>query len=174
MIVSCLLKQLIVLTRAVPPAIMNAFKSKDRPLLSSLAGTFTAYCQALSSATSNCPPSNPPARVCVILDAFDECTSERNREDVISTVRTFTESGVRVYVTTRDYLGSYLAEKLNAPLLEIKADQEDVKKYVKVELEKLAGHVTDNLKAAIVEKVSDGVNGMYSSPLGKTLTLGSS
>ena len=96
-----------------------------------------------------------------MFDAFDECHPDNYRE-IVSIIQKFMESGIRVYVTTRDHLrNTYLCNEFKVSPLEVKAHDDDVKNFVTLELEKPnTRNITPKLKQAIIDGVTDGVNGM--------------
>jgi hypothetical protein len=127
----------------------NAYNLKDRPDGPMLTSIFKEYCQNLS------------ANVYVLLDGFDECHST-HYQDVVSLIRNLNESGIRVYITMRDFLfKAGLFTAFNIEALEIRADNDDVKKFVEFKMKKQMPSMTDGLQAAIIQKVTDGIDGMY-------------
>lgn len=149
MVLACLLRQLATLTNRIHPRLKIAYDSKIRPQRSDLIDIFKAYRDDFS------------LNIFVMLDAFDECHAD-NYGDIISIIQKFMESEIRVYVTTRDHLSNtYLCNEFKVSPLEIKAHDDDVKNFVMLELEKpKTRSITPKLKQAIIDGVTDGVNGM--------------
>ena len=100
----------------------------------------------------------------LLVDALDECKEEDGaRERLVAALRELSTS-VRLVVTSRwiPAIGSELSEALK---LEIRADSEDVARYVKSRLAttpRLMRHVVADpiLESMISSKVADNCHGM--------------
>jgi hypothetical protein len=151
MVLACLINQLAKLKNGVHHRLKDAFDKRVRPERLDLIDIFKTYCNEFSSMSLN---------IIVLFDAFDECDSE-HYGNIISIIREFNESGIRVYITTRDYLNTYLCDEFKVQSLKIKADDYDVKNFVTLELEKpKTQKISHDLKLNIIEKVTHEVNGM--------------
>jgi hypothetical protein len=148
-LLSSFIKQLVIRTGRMPTSLQNAYNLKNRPDGPLLISIFKEYCRNLL------------ANVYVLLDGFDECQSAHYPE-VISLIQNLNQSGIRVYITMRDFLlKSGLFTEFNTEVLEIRADEGDVKKFVESKLKKQRPPLTDDLQAAIIRKVTNGIDGMY-------------
>jgi hypothetical protein len=148
-LMSSFIKQLVIWTGRMPTSLQKAYNLRSRPDGSMLFNIFKEYCQDLS------------ANVYVLLDGFDECQSAHYQK-VISLIHNLNESGIRVYITMRDFLlKSGLFIEFDMKVLGIRADDGDVKRFVEFELKKQRPSMADDLQAAIIQKVTSGIDGMY-------------
>lgn len=151
-LISSLIKQLVVLTGRMPNSLQNAYKLRNRPDETPLINAFKEYCRNLS------------ANVYVILDAFDECQSKHHQK-VVSLIHDLNASGIRVSITMRDFLSeSQLFTKFNVEPLKISAHDDDVKKFVEFQLKEQMPDMKNDLQAAVIKNVVDGIDGMYLLP----------
>jgi Cdc6-like AAA superfamily ATPase len=107
------------------------------------------------------------SRVFIIVDALDECqASDGCRERFLSEIFTLqTKARANLFATSR-YISNIEKEFERSTLLEIRASDEDVRRYLDSHVLQLPGFVTrslelqEEIKAAIVE----AVDGMYRVP----------
>jgi hypothetical protein len=148
-LMSSFIKQLVILTGRMPSSLQIAHSSKNRPDGQRLINIFKEYCQNLL------------ADVYVFLDAFDECQSAHH-PNIVSLIQNLNESGIRVYITMRDFLlGSGLFTTFNVEPLRISADEDDVKKFVEFRLKERMPLITKDLQTSIIQSVTGGIDGMY-------------
>ncbi len=107
----------------------------------------------------------PFSTVYLVLDALDECLEEV-RSPLILQLKAFSPS-VRLLVTTR-FIDGILSEFRNDTTLEIRANSEDLKRYIGSRIEgnsRLARQLQG--KAALAQEICDGIiakaDGMYAS-----------
>lgn len=95
-----------------------------------------------------------------MLDAFDECNKQQQGR-IVSILRQFEESEIRVYVTTRDHLSLNLLDGSEAPtVIKISATDDDVQNFIAERLKESMVKISDKLKAEIVERISADTQGM--------------
>jgi hypothetical protein len=147
-LVSSLIKQLVIWTGNMPKRLSTTYKSgRKRPNLEQTIDIFKEYCENLQS------------NVYVLFDGLDECVSDYH-QDVVSLIQQLNASGIRVYITMRDFLvKDPLVADLNVEPLRITAQVDDVKKFVELRLKKRV-RLTTNAQSTIVQKIADGTNGM--------------
>ena len=101
-------------------------------------------------------------RVVVLFDAFDECDPVRHGQ-IVDLIQNINDSGVPVYVTTRDHLGvPFLCNELQkTDSLPIAARDDDIENYLREEIK--GRHLTINdegLKEDIIKRITKGIDGL--------------
>jgi hypothetical protein len=122
-------------------------KRKSRP---SLAEIFAA----LQSVCSNYPIAY------IIVDALDECAdSDSDRGRLIDKLRNLqARTDVRLLFTSRSI--SEITQRFQRdPMLEVRASEEDVRRFIAGQMSRLPKH-NEQLKLAIQDKIVKAVNGM--------------
>ena len=99
----------------------------------------------------------------IVLDAFDECL-ERERLELVKYLDQFSKFGLRQFLTTRFHVRGFDKVKkalkaTDSDILEIEAKEEDVEKYISGKLDDKSEDLDEELKTAIVKKISLGVQG---------------
>jgi Cdc6-like AAA superfamily ATPase len=106
------------------------------------------------------------SRVYIVIDALDECSdSDRTRDDIISQLLDLElKCNVGLLVTSRS-LPEIRARFCSFPTLEIRASDEDVKRFTENRISKLSPWVARDqaLSSFIVSEILCLVNGMYAS-----------
>jgi hypothetical protein len=154
--ISALLKQLVYQLGSLPKQLESIYDKSlmegptSKPQIDTFAELFIAFSAQFS-------------KVFILIDAYDECLKE-DRPLLNSWLQRFSESRIRLFMTTRPHPRGLdlLAEKLQAVVsLEIKAKDDDVKRYVVEVLEKdpRAEDLHHDLKKKIVEHISIGTEG---------------
>jgi hypothetical protein len=93
----------------------------------------------------------------VMFDALDEYDEFA---EIVELIQKLNQFGIRVYATARDYLAPTLSQ-LQAKRLTIKANVQDVEKYLVHVLGKRTTRVPDpKFRAEIVATVARGIDGM--------------
>jgi hypothetical protein len=99
--------------------------------------------------------------VSVLLDAFDECRPSQQSTIIDDVLKQFWLSGIKVYITLQSHLLDTFKNEFNsATIIEIKADDDDVKNYITRELEAKKKGLTDKFKAEIITKIGSRAQGM--------------
>lgn len=115
-------------------------------------------CSALRSVLTNY------SKTYIIIDALDECKdSDGTRRKLLTTLRNLrTRTDVRLLVTSR-FVTRIEQLFQGSPMLEIKASEKDVKRYVAGQLHRLPKcvHRDPGLQAEILDKIALAVDGMY-------------
>jgi hypothetical protein len=98
--------------------------------------------------------------VVVIFDALDECGSYEILNDIVAFIHSLKAANVKVFCTSRPHLTD-LTKRLDTPLfLQIEAHDEDVQRYLSIELSKRWEWSDDeDLKSEIVTRLADGAKG---------------
>lgn len=107
------------------------------------------------------------SRIFIIIDALDEChTTGGNRAKFLSDVFNLqAKYGANIFATSRPIPD--IAEKFKgSTLLEIRASEDDVRKYLDGHILHLPSFVqrTPNLEEEIKTKIVEAVDGMYVAP----------
>ena len=97
--------------------------------------------------------------VFVLFDAFDECTPNYQRA-IYSLIQQFTLLSYNVMVTSRPHLEILQALSSMAIQLEIKANDDDVSKYLAFRLRQ-QNHISNGLQEKILNELCYGAMGMY-------------
>lgn len=105
--------------------------------------------------------------ILVLLDAFDEC-DEAQQDHILSLVSKMSASEISVFITTRPHLLGVLREVIDRPtILEINAQQADVERYLRANLEtRKTKRLDENLREEIINTISPRAHGMYSNNVG--------
>ena len=155
--IEMLLKQCCYWLETLPPNLEEAYNryqksgEKQRPDLDEFTELLIDCCQKFND------------RVFFLIDAFDEC-AERERPIVVTCLKRLQESGIRLLLTTRTHLSEDLRTELNSEVLEIRAQQEDVKTYLSYIIEAKAKHLRLDFRTELVDSISNGVDGKSAVP----------
>lgn len=153
-LVACILRQSIQQLAQLPDSVSALERQcghSKRPSLEELLA-------ALQSVDAAC------ARVFIVVDALDECqTSDGCRARLLSELlKLQTKCGVNVFATSR-FIPDIMDNFQGGTMLEIRASNEDVERYVKGRMENLQPFVHRNkqLQEEIKAGISTAVDGMY-------------
>jgi archaellum biogenesis ATPase FlaH len=158
-VVRSFLQQLLYQFDVVPPSVSKAYEqsmkygSKANP----------QYVELLT----NCLEEF--ARVFILIDALDECIDNDRQEllRIVENLQQVLESQVKLFITTRShhYQKDLIHKKSlqEAGVLEIEADTEDIKKYLKKKLENAprAENLTQEMRDNIMTTISSKAKGLY-------------
>jgi Cdc6-like AAA superfamily ATPase len=153
-LLASLLGQLAVWQSMVPESICKLYdkhRRGEKPRLSR-----NEILEALSSITKTY------SRTFIIIDALDECKTNRIRNELLSEVYKLQEgSDTRLMVTFRPSI--VLNPPSSARKLEIRANKEDVEEYLSGQMSELPSVVQDNneLQCKIKTRILSLVDGMY-------------
>ena len=90
---------------------------------------------------------------------MDECLESR-RSEMLFYFQLFSQAGIRIYLTSRSHLLDEIVAKLvEARVVEIRARDDDVEKYLTKTLEMKAAHVNPALKTNIAKRIVSQVDG---------------
>ena len=106
---------------------------------------------------------NRCAEAFIVIDALDECTNSRTGLKLLKEVTAFqAQQGTVRFLTTSRFIPDIVAEFDGKPKIEIRADDGDVRRYLKHHLEDLPRFVQGNqlLQAKIVTEISRAVDGI--------------
>lgn len=151
-VMSSLLKQLLGYPSIqVPPTLEEIYeahvKKATRPKLQQLEETFRSSVQQL------------PAFY-IIFDAFDECTKDQQPAIIDIILRLSKLPNIKIMVTSlphSNFLKKFELDKVR--VLEIKADEGDIQKYLSKALEN--GEQSEGIKKKIIDSLSNRVDGTY-------------
>jgi hypothetical protein len=154
-LLASLLKQLSQQRSSLPDSVNSLYgRHKDkrtRPSLEEILGILQAVAAAYS-------------RVFIIIDALDECQiSDGCRQRFLSGLfNLHAKCGVNLFATSRP-ISNIEKEFEGIPMLEIRASEEDVRRYLEGHMFRLPGFVVRSLKLQeeIKTKIVKAVNGMY-------------
>jgi hypothetical protein len=122
---------------------------REEPPLSVLIDLFKTCARELSA-------------VAVILDAFDECDVDERGRIVSELLPPLSESGVKVYITTRHHLLDPLKlEFESSTFLEIKANKDDIENYLMQQIKHRWNRLPPDFKMEITRTISERADGMY-------------
>ena len=153
-LLSSITKQLLDHQVAIPESILNIYQhhssKKTRPTLEELS-------EMIQSAMS------PLSKTYLVLDALDELgNAGQVRQDLLERLRKLQCAHPFNLMTTSRYIPS-LAQDFDQPLcMEIRADPEDIRKYVQGHISDLANCVRKDirLQETIANSITDVVEGM--------------
>lgn len=97
-------------------------------------------------------------KVFLVIDAFDEC-QEKERSKMILCFQQLSKSGISQFITTRSHLYDNLVQQLGSDPMEICAQGNDIKEYIRKRLENKAEYLERNLQMRITDVISNGVDG---------------
>jgi len=151
---AALLKLLVQTRLGIPTSVRQIYedhmKQRTRPSLDEIL-------QALQSVCLNY------TTVYVIVDALDECSNHNlARDQLITGLRELqAKVDLRLLFTSRPILGITQQFQLD-PVLEVRATEEDVRRYVLAQMPRLPKciHRDEDLKSILQTKISDAVDGM--------------
>jgi hypothetical protein len=157
-VVKCLLKQLVYQLGPLPPILESAYDSWVRDGVKPSQNLFSDVLVACSKQFS---------LVFIVLDAFDECPNSE-RSELVNHLDLFSQAQLRVFLTTRPHVRELdrVKKSLQASdsdILEIIAQGEDVEKYLARKMDERAEDIDEELRTAIVEKITLGLQGQYNS-----------
>ena len=99
----------------------------------------------------------------VIVDALDECANFGTRRELVRYLQKLqSKADIRLLATSRFH--SDIEEKFQGvPTLEIRASDEDIKRYVAAQIDDLPRCIRDDssLFSQVQNKITEAVNGMY-------------
>lgn len=149
-ILRSLLKHLLFKTKHIPPEIEAPYEAslfQNKLEMSTLIRLFFSIASTFTS-------------VVVIFDALDECGSYQILNDIVAFIHRLKAANVKVFCTSRPHLTD-LTKQLDTPLfLQVEAHDEDVKRYLWIELSKRWEWTDDEgLKFEIVTRLADGAKG---------------
>ncbi|KAI5810839.1 hypothetical protein BZA77DRAFT_347519 [Pyronema omphalodes] len=114
------------------------------------------------------------AKSYICIDALDECRDDRRRFllqslKALSNALKLNQYSVRILVTARHHVNEYINldfVKDLACIIELEANQEDIAKYVRQELENDVSGVamTEEFKETVIAKILSSSNGMFLLP----------
>lgn len=154
-IFASLLKQLVVRRDEMTPEVLafyGRFRSRaTRPELSAILQTIV-HLSTLFSSTF------------IILDALDEL-DEKHLPLLLNSLSQLLDSGqkIQVFATSRPHLGTVQNFFKSALSISIRADDEDIKNYLRIKVDAKLSEPQKDLKTKIVESLSRRADGMYSS-----------
>lgn len=97
--------------------------------------------------------------VYVLFDAFDECDGDQQGSMVSVMLELLRPPSLKIMITCRHHLQSLQTISELALVLEIKAYESDIQRYIWTRLEKVR-HLSQDLKKTIVDIVTRGAEGM--------------
>jgi hypothetical protein len=155
-LLSALLKQLVQSRADIAVPVTSLYhhhsKRKSRPSLDEI---FTALLTVCSN----------HARVYVVMDALDECTDQDGtRSQLIEKLRELQmRTNVRLLSTSRFIPEITEKFRLDPMLLEVRASEEDVKRFVAGQIPRLPRCIRrdDELTRAVQSKIVKAIDGMY-------------
>ena len=106
---------------------------------------------------------NSCTKAFIVIDALDECIDSKTRLKLVKEFTALqTQQGKVRFLTTSRSIPDIVAEFDGTPTIEIRADDGDVRRYLKHHLEDLPLCVQRNqsLQATIVTEISRAVDGM--------------
>ena len=153
-LLSALLKQLLQSRTDVAAPVMRLYDHhstrKSRPSLDEISTALLTVC------------SNH-AGVYIVVDALDECTDrDRARNQLVEKLRELqTRTNVRLLFTSR-FIPEITEKFRSGPILEIRASEEDVKRFVAGQIPRLPSCIRrdDELTRAVQSKIVEAIDGM--------------
>lgn len=102
------------------------------------------------------------ARTFVILDALDECASERDRFEIFDLVDRLTMNGVSVCITSRDFAADINERLGKEKTIHISAREEDVRRTLTTKMKgrQITRHIGKELQDEIIRKILLRSSGM--------------
>ncbi|KAI9667659.1 MAG: hypothetical protein M1821_000476 [Bathelium mastoideum] len=103
--------------------------------------------------------------VYIIVDALDECSNQYGvRRELISTLQSFqaTRQDVQLLFTSR-YIPEVAKDFQSSPSLEVRASEEDVRRFVKAQIPRLPNCIQRDLdlRNDVQNKIAEAVDGMF-------------
>lgn len=148
--VACsLLMQLVSRLKSIPPS-LQSLHQRLSPLKKRLDLNASIEHFLLSSSQYS--------SVFVVIDAFDEC-DDGQHNSILSLIRRLSQSSVRVLVTSRPHVQKFSILSRECPSLEVRADNDDVRRYVTTRLAQ-EPDLAEELKESIATKLTTGAEGM--------------
>jgi len=132
-VIACLLKQVLTRLDDVPPALVTSYDdhaSKGKRLdQSTLLQLLTTHSKKFST-------------VYAIFDALDEC-SESYQSDLVTLFGTLQLSGYRLLGSFRPHLSTFQKVLSNSQILEVRANESDLNKYVAARLKEKGNKISE-------------------------------
>lgn len=147
-VVRSLLKQLLIPVTLVPQVLESAY---DEFCSQSIIPDTSTFLQQLISTCTHY------SSVFIFLDALDECSSD-TLDSVINLIRQLSRSGVKTFATSRPHLRNLPVELEKPLILQIEAQDDDVKNYLSVRLIK-EWRYSEQLKSRIIHAIIQGTRG---------------
>lgn len=144
-----LLKQLVYQVDNIPPALSTALEKLYTESKTGLPPKQSAIIDLFVSSSNT--------STFVFLDGLDECTTE-TQDKIIILIRRFCESGVRVFLTSQPQLIPLVTTLGTFESMEIIADKDDLKKYIKQRFDSSRNSVA--LKEPLLNELIVGAEGM--------------
>jgi hypothetical protein len=149
-ILQTLLKQVVSQLDIIPSELVALYEECIRrntsPDILTLLEQFLACCQEFDSTY-------------VLLDGFDEC-DDSQQEQILSLIHKFLrQCSLRIMLTSRPYLHRLQTLFESSLLMEFKAEEEDIRKYLSTRLEKIR-YLSQDLKSEIIDVITRGAEGM--------------
>ncbi|KAI9686290.1 MAG: hypothetical protein M1822_003946 [Bathelium mastoideum] len=154
--VAALLKQLIQRQPDMAGQLMEIYdhhsKRGRKPSLDELTKALLSICSSFSV-------------VYIIVDALDECSNQYGvRRELISTLQSFqaTRQDVQLLFTSR-YVPEVAEDFQSSPSLEVRASEEDVRRFVKAQIPRLPDCIQrdEGLKNDVQNTIAEVVDGMF-------------
>jgi Cdc6-like AAA superfamily ATPase len=148
-----LLKQLSHRQSTFPPSVKDLYarhqRNRTRPSFDEISKTLHSVCTAYS-------------RVFIAVDALDECEVSGRNEMLTEIFALQAECGANIFATSR-FIPEITTKFSQSMSVEIRASDEDVKKYLEGHIGQLPSFVERNrqLQEEIKTKISEAVDGMY-------------
>jgi hypothetical protein len=146
-VIRTLLKQILLPSKLIPPDLKSAYDNFTAHHKYPDISIFTRQLLSISATLSS---------VYIILDALDECSSE-TLNDILSLVHQFKNYGVRVFCTSRPHITN-LRDKLETPTILINANNEDIRNYLTIRVNKGWRH-DKRFQGTIIDKLTQGAKG---------------
>jgi hypothetical protein len=151
-VVASLLKQLLIILDQIPPIIKTKYENylsgAPRPI-------FSDFVKLLIS----CIKESPKVTPVMLFDAFDECSSDQQSK-IFELIDQLSKANIKVYITTRPHILDYLERLEGSEIMEIQADDEDIKTFLKDKLQITRRRIQDDSKEKIVRVISSKAQGM--------------
>ena len=153
-VLSALLRQLVQLRPSIPEHVLRLYedKSKQRSKLSS-----TEVFSTLQSVLKDY------SKVYVVVDALDECMDEKGtRPQLLERLHSLqSEADLRLMITSR-FTTEVEKEFGQVPKLEVRASDEDVKRFVAGQIYRLPKCIRrdEDLQSSVRDKIADAADGM--------------
>jgi hypothetical protein len=100
-----------------------------------------------------------------VFDALDEC-DDGQRQDIVELLRCLRQIGVRLLISSRPYLSSYLSKVGDAMIFNIRADESDLVNYAIARLSRAGIKSDPRLQERCVQLMA-GVEGQYDPKSGR-------
>jgi hypothetical protein len=153
-LLASVLKQLAQGRPSLPESVKSLYDQKAKKSRPSVDDTLTVL-QSVAADYS---------RVFIVIDALDECRAKDGcRTQLLSKLSNLqTKCGTNLFATSR-YIPEIMMEFKQAPLLEIRANEQDVWRYIDGRISRLPSFVrnSQDLQQEIKTEIVKAVDGMY-------------